>query len=226
MRILIVEDQIRLADTLRDIMTAKRYFTDVSYDGESGFYNCMSGLYDVIILDVMLPKMDGFTILRKMRAEKIQTPVIMLTAKTETTDVVTGLDCGADYYLTKPFETQELLACIRAVTRRRGEISPEQESCGDLRLNLASYELSCGEHSIRLGLKEFEIMRLLLVNKSNILSKETILLKIWGTESEAEDNNVEVYISFLRKKLAFLKSETNIVTVRNCGYYLSEPGGK
>jgi len=222
MRVLIVEDQVRLANTLQDIMSANRYFTDVSYDGESGFYNCVSGLYDVIILDVMLPKMSGFEILKKMRAEKIQTPVIMLTAKNDTSDIVAGLDGGADYYLTKPFETEELLACIRAVTRRRGEISPEEETYGDLKLNSSSYELKCGDHAIRLGLKEFEIMRLLIVNKTNILSKETILLKIWGTESEAEDNNVEVYISFLRKKLLFLKSETAIVTVRNCGYYLSE----
>lgn len=155
-----------------------------------------------------------------MRRSGDPTPVLMLTAKSDTADKVAGLDCGADYYLTKPFHAQELLACIRALTRRQGEVVMETLSFGDITLNLSLQELSCGERSIRLGQKEFEVMRLLLSNKKSIVTKESLLLKIWGYDSDAEDNNVEAYISFLRKKLHFLKSTVAIATLRKRGYYL------
>lgn len=222
MRILIVEDEIRLAEVLGQIMTEHKYMVDVAYDGETGFDYAMSGIYDVIILDVMLPKMNGFDVVRAMRREKNRTPVLMLTARFETNDKVRGLDCGADDYLTKPFETEELLARIRALSRRTGEVVVEQLSYGDISLNLDTYMLECGEKNVHLGLKEFEVLRLLLSNPKMVLPKETILLKIWGSESDAEDNNVEVYISFLRKKLAFLGAGTTIGTVRKIGYRLEE----
>ncbi|MEZ4357489.1 MAG: response regulator transcription factor [Eubacteriales bacterium] len=220
MRILIVEDEKRLAQSLAQILIENKYIVDVVYDGVSGFDSAMSMIYDVIVLDVMLPYMDGFQVVKKLRKESNFTPVLMLTAKRETTDKVTGLDCGADYYLTKPFETEELLACIRAISRRQGEVIMDELSFGDIKLNLSTYNLSCNTRSVRLGFKEFEVMRMLLLNANIIVSKESILLKIWGTESDAEDNNVEAYISFLRKKLFYLKSKVSILAVRKIGYHL------
>jgi len=220
MRILIVEDEIRLAEALGQIMTEHKYTADVVHDGEDGLDYALSGIYDVIVLDVMLPKRNGFDIVRELRAQKDQTPVLLLTAKDEVQDKVTGLDCGADDYLTKPFFTEELLARVRALSRRQGDVVLNELSFGDLRLNLSAYTLQCGAKSVRLGLKEFEVIRLLLSNPKIILSKETLLLKIWGSESDAEDNNVEAYISFLRKKLAFLNSTVQIAAARKLGYHL------
>lgn len=222
MRILIVDDEIRLAEALGQIMTQNKYIVDIVNDGESGYDYAMSGIYDVIILDVMLPKMNGFDIVRKMRENKEKTPVILLTAKDEITDKVRGLDCGADDYLTKPFSPEELLARVRALSRRQGEIISNELSYGDLVLNQSANTLFRGSKSIRLGLKEFEILRLLISNPNNIINKEDILLKIWGSDSKAEDNNVEVYISFLRKKLFFLCSTVTIETVRKLGYHLGD----
>ena len=199
MRILIVEDEIRLAEALGQIMEENKYTADIVHDGEAGLDYALSGIYDVIVLDVMLPKRNGFDIVRELRAQKDQTPVLLLTAKDEVQDKVTGLDCGADDYLTKPFFTEELLARVRALSRRQGDVVLNELSFGDLTLNLSAYTLQCGAKSVRLGRKEFEVIRLLLSNPKIILSKETLLLKIWGSESEAEDNNVEAYISFLRK---------------------------
>ncbi|MHB1313968.1 MAG: response regulator transcription factor [Christensenellales bacterium] len=220
MRVLIVEDEKRLAKSLEVIMTENNYTADVAFDGESGLDNALSGIYDVIILDVMLPYRNGYEIVKQLRHEGNQTPVLMLTAKSELADKVTGLDHGADYYLTKPFETEELLACIRAISRRQGKVIMEELAFGDIVLHLPTYTLYCRHRSVRLGLKEFQVMRLLLMNQNMILPKETLLLKIWGTESDAEDNNVEAYISFLRKKLFYLKSEVTISTVRMVGYHL------
>ena len=168
----------------------------------------------------MLPKKNGFEVVRELRAQKGQTPVLLLTAKDEVRDKVTGLDCGADDYLTKPFFTEELLARVRALSRRQGDVVLNELTFGDLTLNLAAYTLQCGAKSVRLVLKEFEVIRLLMSNPNIILSKETLLLKIWGSESDAEDNNVEAYISFLRKKLAFLNSSVQISTARKLGYHL------
>ena len=222
MRILIVEDEIRLAEALGQIMEENKYTADIVHDGEAGLDYALSGIYDVIVLDVMLPKRNGFDIVRELRAQKDQTPVLLLTAKDEVQDKVTGLDCGADDYLTKPFFTEELLARVRALSRRQGDVVLNELSFGDLPLNLSAYTLQCGAKSVRLGRKEFEVIRLLLSNPKIILSKETLLLKIWGSESEAEDNNVEAYISFLRKKLAFLHSTVQIATARKLGYHLEE----
>jgi len=222
MRVLVVEDEVRLAEALGQIMKENKYAVDVVNDGEAGFDNAMSGIYDVIVLDVMLPKMNGFDVVRQMRKEKNQTPVILLTAKDEIADKVRGLDCGADDYLTKPFAPDELLARIRALSRRQGEVVVDEMAFADVKLNLASYTLQCGHKSVRLGLKEFEVMRIMLSNPKSIVPKEDILLKVWGSETDAEDNNVEVYISFLRKKLIFLNSTVNIATARKVGYYLEE----
>ena len=222
MRILIVDDEVRLAEALGQIMTQNKYIADIFNDGESGYDYAMSGIYDVIILDVMLPKMNGFDIVRKMRENKEKTPVILLTAKDDVTDKVNGLDCGADDYLTKPFSPEELLARVRALSRRQGEVILNELNFGDLVLNQSVSTLFCGAKSIRLGLKEFEILRLLMSNPSSIVTKEDLLLKVWGADSNAEDNNVEVYISFLRKKFFFLGSTVAIETVRKIGYHLGE----
>jgi DNA-binding response OmpR family regulator len=220
MRILIIEDEKRLANTLADIISGGNDIADISNDGESGLDNAFSGIYDAIVLDVMLPKIDGLEILRRLRAGKVNTPVLMLTARAELEDRVTGLDSGADYYLTKPFEIEEFSACLRSILRRRSEIKPDVLVCGDLTLNPATCELRCGSQSVRLSFKELAIMRLLIFNRENILSKESILLKVWGYDSDADDNNVEAYVSFLRKKLLFIKSKVTISVVRRVGYYL------
>lgn len=222
MKVLIVEDEIRLADTLSQIMTENKYMADAVNDGKAGFDYAMSGMYDIIVLDVMLPEMNGFEVVKLLRKNKISTPVILLTAKDEVADKINGLDCGADDYLTKPFVPEELLARIRALTRRQGEVIMNEISFADLTLNLSTFMLQKDSKSIHLGLKEFEVMRLLITNPLVIVSKEDMISKIWGMESEAEDNNVEVYISFLRKKLLYLGSKVNITTQRKIGYFLEE----
>ena len=222
MRILIIEDEVRLASTLQDLLELNGYTADVSHDGEAGLDNALTGIYDVILLDVMLPKLDGLTVLRRLRESGSATPVLMLTARSELSDRVTGLDCGADYYLTKPFEPKELLACIRALSRRQPELrSTDTLEYGDLRLEKNAFTLSCGERSLRLSRKEFDMMELLMLNRELVVTKETLLVKIWGYESNAEDNNVEVYISFLRKKLEHLHSTVKIKTIRMVGYCLT-----
>lgn len=220
MRILVVEDEKRLASTLSDILSEENYLVDLAYDGVSGLDNAVSGIYDAAILDVMLPGMDGFSIVRRLRQEGIALPVLLLTARSETSDRVTGLDCGADYYLTKPFAREELLACLRAVLRRQGEVVPENLAYGDLTLNLLTGTLVCGVRQTSLSAREFELMRLLLVNRENLLPKETLLVKIWGYNAEVEGNVVEVYMSFLRKKLQHIKSMVRIEAVRRMGYHL------
>ena len=220
MRLLVVEDEHRLADTLADILQSQKYLVDVCYDGESGLDNAMSGIYDAIVMDVMMPKMNGFEVVRSMRRQGNATPVLLLTARTETMDKVTGLDCGADYYLTKPFEIEELLACLRALLRRQGEVVSEELHFGSVVLNLNTCTIQCEQRSTRLSAKEFELMRILMTNKEKIVPKETLLLKVWGYESDAEDNLVEVYISFLRKKLEFIKADIRIDVVRRVGYHL------
>lgn len=180
----------------------------------------MSDIYDVIVLDVMIPKMDGFEVVRRLRANKNTTPVIMLTARDGSEDKIRGLDAGADDYLTKPFVPGELLARVRAVSRRQGEVVLNELAFEDIKLDLSNYSLVGQTRSINLGPKEFEIMRLLMSSPNVIVPKEDILVKVWGTESDAEDNNVEVYISFLRKKLRHLNANVQIATVRKVGYRL------
>lgn len=220
MRILIVEDETRLADAIGQILTEQKYQIDTVYDGQDGFDYAVSGQYDAVILDVMLPKMDGFSVVRALRQNKVATPVLLLTARGEISDKVVGLDCGADDYMTKPFASEELLARLRALLRRQGEVVLEELSYADLTLTLSTHTLSCGAKSVRLGYKEFEVLRLLMRNPNCITPKEDLIVKIWGTESGAEDNNVEAYISFLRKKFAFLGSLAGIGTVRKVGYRL------
>ena len=221
MRILIVEDEKRLAGTLAELLHRRGYTVDVSYDGVSGLDNARSGIYDLVLLDAMLPGLDGFTLLQQLRAGGDTVPVLMLTARSDLSDRVRGLDCGADYYLTKPFETEELLACIRSLLRRGGETADSDAVCfGDLRLQMTTFLLSCGERAVRLSRREYDLMELLMKNGSQIVSKEQLILKVWGYDSTAEDNNVEVYISFLRRKLTHLHSAVTIRTRRMVGYFL------
>lgn len=224
MRVLIVEDEANLAETLRQMLKQNRFDSDVCYNGESGLEYARKGSYDLLILDVMLPKRNGFSIVEELRKDGDATPILVLTAKSGVEDYVHGLDLGADYYLTKPFEMQELLACVRALTRRRGEVVMDELKFGDLTLNKSTCELLCGERSIRLGKKEFSILHILMTNGSVVVSKDELLKRAWGVDSEAEDNNVEVYISFLRKKLRFLHTNVQIETLRKFGYKLTEGG--
>ncbi|MBQ5315970.1 MAG: response regulator transcription factor [Oscillospiraceae bacterium] len=224
MRILIAEDEKKLADALVQIFARERITADVFYNGTEACDNAQADIYDVIVLDIMLPGMDGISILRELRKEGISTPVMMLTAKDALSDKVRGLDSGADDYMTKPFQTEELVARVRALARRSssGLVSSDELVCGDITLSTSSYELTCGSNSIKLGLKEFSVMELLIRNCGSAVSKDMLITKIWGYESEAEDNNVEVYISFLRKKLGFLGSKTAIRTLRGIGYTIDK----
>lgn len=226
MRILLVEDEIRLADSLSEILTANKYNVDVANDGADGLYFATSAEYDAIILDLMLPKLSGFEVLQKLREKKISVPVIILTAKDSVKDKVKGLDMGADDYLTKPFSSEELLARVRALTRRKGEVVINELKFGDVTLNLSSYTLECNAKQIHLGAKEFDILRVLMSNKGIVVSKESLINKIWGSDSEAVDNNVEAYMSFIRKKLQFLGSAVQIISARKQGYYISFEEGE
>lgn len=223
MRILVVEDELHLAEALSHILKKNNYTVDVSNDGESGLDNALSGIYDVIVLDIMLPKIDGITVLQSIREEGFDTPVILLTAKSEISDKVLGLDSGADDYLAKPFNTEELLARIRALGRRRGEIVANTNtiSYADIILNTQTLKLTVGSSEISLTLKESELLEYLMLHKELVCSKDQIIEKLWGFNSEAEANHVEVYVSFLRKKLAFVHSKTMIKTVRGVGYTLT-----
>lgn len=222
MRVLVVEDEVRLADALVQILAKNKITADAVYDGADGLDNALTGIYDVIVLDIMLPKMDGIEVLRNIRKNNISSSVLLLTAKDDVSDKVKGLDSGADDYLTKPFATEELLARIRALGRRNTTdvVCDDRISFEDISLNLSTYELECGGNSVKLGLKEFSIAELLIRNGTKIVTKESMLLKVWGYDSDAEYNNVEVYISFLRKKLSFIKSKTTVKTVRGVGYCL------
>lgn len=223
MRILVVEDERYLAEALADILRKNHYTADTVFDGEDGLDYAESGIYDIIILDIMLPKINGIEVLRRMRAEKIKTPVILLTAKSEVSDKVLGLDSGADDYLAKPFDTEELLARVRALGRRREDIVLDNTlSCGDTVLNTSTLKLSRETKEVALTQKEFALLEFLIANRGRIVSKGQIIEKLWGFDSDAEDNHVEVYISFLRKKLLFLSSSITIQTVRGMGYRLEE----
>ena len=224
MRLLIVEDEKRLADTLLQLLHRQGYTADVSYDGVSGLDNAMSGIYDLVILDVMLPGMNGFQVAQKLRQGGIVVPVLMLTAKSGLTDRIHGLDCGADYYLTKPFEAEELLACIRTLLRRAGGALQESDTLtwGDLSLERGTFTLVCGGRDVRLSRREYDLMELLMRNGTQVVTKEQMLVKVWGYDSQAEDNNAEVYISFLRRKLSHLHSCVKIKTLRMLGYCLTQ----
>lgn len=221
MRLLIVEDELHLAEALTQILRKNNYTVDAVHDGETGLDNGLSGIYDLIILDIMLPKMDGISVLKNLRKNNITTPVLLLTAKGEISDKVTGLDSGADDYLAKPFATEELLARIRAISRRKGEVVADDTlKIGDIELNPSTLKLSREDKEVKLILKESELLELLIFRKNAVSSKELIIEKLWGFDAEVEHNHVEVYISFLRKKLSFLNSNVTINTVRGVGYSL------
>lgn len=219
MRILIIEDEKLLADSIQSLLSKKGFETDVAYDGETGEEYAELGIYDLIILDIMLPRIDGYEIARRIRARHLGTPILMLTAKSELEDRIEGLNSGADYYLTKPFDTRELLACINALLRRQGA-QVDEITLGNTTLDLSTAVLACGKNSIRLSAREFDIMRLLFQSGERIISKELILEKVWGYDSDAVENHVEVYIGFLRKKLASIGSNIRIEAIRRLGYHL------
>lgn len=220
MKLLLVEDEKRMAQALCEILRLEKYDVDHYADGAEGLYAAESGIYDLIILDVMLPHKNGFEIASDLRRKNIKTPILMLTAKSELDDKVMGLDCGADDYLTKPFMTKELLARFRALVRRSINTPDGALSFGDIRLEVDTSALICKEASVRLSEKEFRLLEYLIANQGRILTREQLAVKIWGYENDAEYNNVEVYLSFARKKLSFVKSKTEIKAVRGVGYEL------
>lgn len=220
MKILVVDDEVKLADVLGEMLRRNKCVVDVVYDGEDGYFYAKKGDYDVVVLDVMMPGMDGFQVVQKLRQAKCNVPVLMLTAKDEVASRVKGLDCGADDYLTKPFATEEFLARVRALARRQSEIVYDCLTYCDIKLNTSNYTLSCGDKTVSLGAKEYEIMRLLISNPTQVISKDSIISKVWGLDSDITENNVEAYMSFLRKKLFFIGSKMTISTKRLLGYFL------
>ena len=223
MRILLVEDDEALCAAVAPLLEQEGYRVDVCRDGDDALYYMRQRMFGLCILDRMLPGRDGLSVLRAARAEGLDTPVLMTTALGLVGDRVDGLDEGADDYLVKPFDVRELLARVRALTRRQGEVISEELTAGDLTLELSSHTLRCQGRSVRLGFKEFDVLRLLMASPRAVIPKEDIIARVWGLESDAEDNNVEVYVSFLRKKLAFLDSIVQIRTMRKVGYFLEYP---
>ena len=219
MKILIIEDEKLLADSIGTLLEKKGFEVEIVYDGETGKNYAESGIYDLLILDVMIPKMNGYEVARKVRSGKCGTPILMLTAKSDLEDRITGLNSGADYYLTKPFDSRELLACINALLRRQGA-QVDEVTYGNTSLDLSSGMLVCGTSSVRLSAREFDIMRFLFQSGSRNLSKEVILSRVWGYDSDAVENHVEVYVGFLRKKLASIGSDVRIESIRRMGYHL------
>ena len=219
MKILIIEDEKLLSDSVKMLLERKGFEVECVYDGKTGEQYAELGVYDLLILDVMMPEMDGYQVAREVRAKRCATPILMLTAKSGLEDRITGLNAGADYYLTKPFDTRELLACINALLRRQGG-QVDEMSFGNTTLDLSTSILSCGEKSIRLSDREFDMMRFLLQSREKNLSKEVLLVRIWGFESNATENHVEVYVGFLRKKLQGIGSNIRIEAIRRQGYHL------
>ena len=226
MKILIVEDEVLLADSLKTALEQKGFTVETAYDGETGKEYAELGVYDLLILDVMMPKLNGFDLARQVRRSRCATPILMLTAKSELEDRIECLNAGADYYLTKPFESEELLACVRLLLRRAGGEMRVDDTLRfeDLALEPGTFQLSCGERTVRLSRREYDLMESLMRSGRQILTKEQLLVKVWGYDSDAEDNNVEVYISFLRRKLTHLHSRVKIRTQRMVGYCLEVEG--
>lgn len=219
MKILIIEDEVLLADSLKALLKGNGFDVECVYNGEDGAAYAETGVYDLLILDIMMPKLNGYEVAKKVRANHIGTPILMLTAKSDLEDEIEGLNAGADYYLTKPFDSRKLLACINALLRRQGPQINELV-VGDTSLNLSNSTLVCKENSIRLSSKEFDVMRYLMSSYGQILPKELILCRVWGFDSNAVENNVEVYIGLLRKKLKHIGSNVRIETVRRLGYLM------
>jgi len=220
LKVLIIEDEKRLANAIVHILQGKKFLVDKVYDGQSGVDYALGMQYDVIILDIMLPKLDGFSVVKELREHKNSTPILMLTARDTVPDKVLGLNAGADDYMTKPFEPDELVARINALARRQSELVMNEIAFDDLTLDLISGDLKCGDESVHLSYKEFEVMQIFLSNPKITVTKESLIVNVWGMDSDAEDNNVEAYISFLRKKLKFLNSRVTIKNLQKIGYRL------
>lgn len=219
MKILVIEDEKLLADSLKALLEHKGFDVEVVYDGESGADYAELGIYDLLILDVMMPGLNGYEVARRVRTKRCATPILMLTAKSGLEDRIEGLNAGADYYLTKPFDSRELLACINALLRRQGN-QVDELVYGNTALDLSSGMLVCGENRVRLSAREFDVMRFLLQSRGQNLSKEVILARVWGYDSNAVENHVEVYVGFLRKKLTAIGSNLRITAIRRLGYHL------
>ena len=219
MKILIIEDEKLLADSIKVLLERKGFQVECAYDGKTGEEYAELGIYDLLVLDVMMPELNGYQVAQQVRAKRCSTPILMLTARSDLEDRIAGLNAGADYYLTKPFDTRELLACINALLRRQGG-QVDELRYGNTALDLSTCILSCGEKSIRLSDREYDVMRYLLQSRERNLSKEVLLVRIWGFESNATENHVEVYVGFLRKKLQSIGSNLRIVAIRRQGYHL------
>ena len=222
MEILLVEDNKRLSEAICEILRDSGYSTDAVFDGDEAVFYATQHDYDVIVLDVMLPEKNGLEVVSEIRQKNVTTPVLMLTALDTVSDKVSGLDSGADDYMTKPFVPAELLARIRSLSRRSSGLVAKSLEFGDVALNLETCELSCGEKNVELAAKEFDVMRELLLNKNGVTQKENLILSVWGQDALVDSNNVEAYISFLRKKLKFIGSKVRIATRRMIGYQLEE----
>lgn len=220
MKILVVEDERLLSNAICRLLSDTGYFTDAVFNGADAFYYVEKADYQLIVLDIMLPKMDGMEVLKKMRQNGINAPVLMLTAKNTIPDKVDGLNAGADDYMTKPFHAKEFLARVNALTRRKGELIMHELTYGDLHLDLNAALLRCDENTVQLTKKEFEIARFLMLNSKITITKESLIINIWGEESNATENNVEAYISFLRKKLKYLGSNVYIRNIHGIGYHM------
>ena len=219
MKILIIEDEKLLAESLKTLLEGKGFSGEVALDGITGAEYAELGVYDLLILDVMMPGLNGYEVARKVRSQRVSTPILMLTARSSVEDRIEGLNAGADYYLSKPFDTRELLACIHTLLRRQGK-QVDELRFGNTALDLATSTLLCGEKSVRLSAREFDVMRFLLQSRDRILPKEMILARVWGYDSNAVENHVEVYVGFLRKKLKSIGSNVRIEAIRRLGYHL------
>lgn len=222
MRLLVVEDEKSIAEAIQALLADKGYSVDLVFDGDDGLEYILTGLYDLVLLDIMLPKRSGLSVLKRVREAGLETPIIFLTAKSQTYDKVNGLDLGADDYITKPFEADELLARIRLRTRQSSLIRTNQLLLGNIRLNTDSHELESKESSVKLSNKEFLLMEVFMRNAKQIIPKNQLISKVWGPSDNSEYNQLEVFISFLRKKLRFLKADIEIITTKGFGYSLEE----
>ncbi|MDY4522135.1 MAG: response regulator transcription factor [Atopobium sp.] len=222
MNILVCEDEKNMSDAICKILEDNGFKAEAAYDGKTGLAEANSGRFDALVLDIMLPEMDGMTLVSKMREKGNSLPVLMLTARTQIADKVEGLNAGADDYMTKPFEGIELVARVRALTRRQGDVVIDELSFGDLLLDLSTHDLRCGDKTVHLSQKEYEVMAMLMNSKGRIISKQDLLTRVWNIDGDASENSVEAYISFLRKKITHLKSTVHITTLRMLGYRLEQ----
>ena len=219
MKILVIEDEVMLADSIRAMLEKRGFQVECVHDGESGAEYALTGIYDLLIVDVMIPGLNGYHVVRQVRSGRCTMPILMLTARSDVSERIEGLNAGADYYLTKPFDTRELLACINALLRRQGA-QMDNLTFGNTELDLSTCLLRCGDKKVRLTAKEFDVLRQLMRNGEKLVPKEILLARVWGFETSAVENHVEVYMAFLRKKLRSIGSNVQISAVRRMGYHL------